>query len=51
MAKVLIVYYYCCGNTAKMSEAFAVGAPDERAKNSCRRMGERVARLTVKLFG
>ena len=29
----------------------AVGPPDERSKNSCRRMGERTARLAVKLFG
>ena len=29
----------------------AIDAPDERSKNSCRRMGERTARLAVKLFG
>ena len=31
--------------------AVAVGAPDERSKNSCRRMGRRVAELAVKLLG
>ncbi len=30
--------------------AVAVGSPDERAANSCRRMGKRVAQLTLKLF-
>jgi len=30
--------------------AVAVGAPDERSLNSCRRMGERLAALAVRLF-
>lgn len=31
--------------------AIAVGAPDERSQKECRRLGQRVAELTVKLFG
>ena len=30
--------------------AVAVGAPDERSLNSCRKMGKRVAQLALKLF-